>query len=48
MEGKEWVWDNGMLKSRSVEAYKEEIERTQRHELAEVKSKIFADFISKM
>ena len=48
MEGKEWVWDNGMLKSRSVEAYKEEIERTQRQELAEVKSKIFADFISKM
>jgi hypothetical protein len=48
MEGKEWVWDNGMLKSRSVEAYKEEIERTKRHELAEVKSKIFADFISKI
>ena len=48
MEGKEWVWDNGMLKSRSVEAYKEEIERTQRQELAEVKSKIFADFISKI
>ena len=48
MEGKEWVWDNGMLKSRSVEAYKEEIERTQRRELAEVKSKIFADFISKI
>ena len=48
MEGKEWVWDNGMLKSRSVEAYKEEIERTKRQELAEVKSKIFADFISKI
>jgi|TARA_R110000851_G_scaffold90618_2_gene197897 hypothetical protein len=48
MEGKEWVWDNGMLKSKSVEEYKEEIERTQRQELAEVKSKIFADFISKM
>jgi len=48
MEGKEWVWDNGMLKSKSVEEYKEEIERTQRRELAEVKSKIFADFISKI
>ena len=48
MEGKEWVWDNGMLKSKSVEEYKEEIERTQRQELAEVKSKIFADFISKI
>ena len=48
MEGKEWVWDNGMLKSKSVEEYKEEIERTKRQELAEVKSKIFADFISKI
>ena len=48
MEGKEWVWDNGMLKSKSVKEYKEEIERTQRRELAEVKSKIFADFISKI
>ena len=48
MEGKEWVWDNGMLKSRSIEAYKEEIERSKRHELAEVKTRIFADFISKL
>ena len=48
MEGKEWVWDNGMLKSKSVEEYKEEIERTQRRELAEVKSKIFTDFINKL
>ena len=48
MEGKEWVWDNGMLKSKSVEEYKEEIERTKRHELAEVKSKIFTDFINKL
>ena len=31
-----------------LEEYKEEIERTQRRELAEVKSKIFADFISKI
>ena len=48
MEGKEWVWDNGMLKSKSVEEYKEEIERTKRHKLAEVKSKIFTDFINKL
>jgi len=48
MEGKEWVWDNGMLKSKSVEEYKEEIERTKRQELAEVKSKIFTDFINKL
>ena len=48
MEGKEWVWDNGVLKAKSVEAYKEEIEKSKRHELAEVKSKVFADFLSKL
>ena len=47
MENKEWVWDNGVLKSIEVEQYKEEIERTKRKELAEVKANIFKDFISK-
>ena len=48
MEGKEWIWDNGVLKSITVENYKSEIEKTKRTELAEKKSKIFADFISKL
>ena len=48
MEGKEWIWDNGVLKSITVENYKSEIEKTKRAELAEKKSKIFADFISKL
>jgi len=48
MEGKEWVWDNGVLKSKSIEEYKSEIERARRTELAEVKSKIFKDFVSKL
>ena len=48
MENKEWVWDNGVLKSMEVEQYKQEIEKTKRKELAEVKSNIFKDFISKL
>ena len=48
MEGKEWIWDNGVLKSKTVEEYKYEIEKAKKHELAEVKSKIFASFISKL
>jgi len=48
MEGKEWIWDNGVLKSKTVEEYKEEIEKAKMHKLAEVKSKVFADFISKL
>jgi|TARA_B110000902_G_scaffold74908_1_gene88714 hypothetical protein len=48
MENKEWVWDNGILKSMEVEAYKKEIERTKRSELAEVKTDIFKNFLSKL
>ena len=47
MENKEWVGDNGVLKSIEVEQYKEELEKTKRKELAEVKANIFKDFISK-
>ena len=48
MENKEWVWDNGVLKSMEVEQYKKEIEKTKRNELAEVKANIFKDFITKL
>ena len=48
MEGKEWVWDNGVLKSMEVERYKQQIENTKRTELAETKASIFNDFLSKL
>ena len=32
MEGKEWIWDNGVLKSITVENYKSEIEKTKREQ----------------
>ena len=48
MEGKEWVWDNGVLKSMEVEKYKEEIEKTRRAELAEKKASIFKNFLTKI
>ena len=48
MEGKEWVWDNGVLKAKSVEAYKEHIEKTKRSELAQVKAQVFENFLSKL
>ena len=47
MEGKEWVWDNGVLKSMEVEKYIEEIGKTRRAELAEAKARVFKDFLSK-
>ena len=48
MEGKEWIWDNGVLKSMEVERYKEQIEKTRRADLAEAKASIFNDFLSKL
>ena len=48
MEGKEWIWDNGVLKSKTVEEYKRQIEKTRRADLAETKASIFNDFLSKL
>jgi hypothetical protein len=48
MEGKEWVWDNGVLKSKTVEEYKQQIEKARRADLAETKASIFNDFLTKL
>jgi|TARA_R100000030_G_scaffold89503_1_gene73831 hypothetical protein len=48
MEGKEWVWDNGVLREAQVNEYKEEITKTSKADLEGAKLKIFADFLSKL
>tara|TARA_A100001391_G_C5000272_1_gene260573 strand:- start:530 stop:988 length:459 start_codon:yes stop_codon:yes gene_type:complete len=48
MEGKEWVWENGILTSRKIEAVKKKIETVSRSELEEAKLLVFADFLSKL
>ena len=48
MEGKEWVWDNGVLREAQVNEYKEEIHKTSKTDLEGAKLKIFADFLSKL
>ena len=48
MEGKEWVWDNGVIKEASVDDYRQTIEKTSSKNLEEAKIKIFNDFISKL
>tara|TARA_Y100000004_G_scaffold47951_1_gene52792 strand:+ start:1029 stop:1673 length:645 start_codon:yes stop_codon:yes gene_type:complete len=47
-EGKEWVWDNGILVEKDVEMWKQELIKTKRHELAEKKAAIFEDFLKKL
>lgn len=48
MESKEWVWDNGVIKEREIEAYKKEVNRAKLKELEEAKLKVFKSFISKL
>jgi|TARA_Y100000114_G_scaffold126299_1_gene122624 hypothetical protein len=48
MEGKEWVWENGILTSRTIESHKKHIERASKSDLEEAKLYAFADFLSKL
>ncbi|MEK9697684.1 MAG: hypothetical protein VW270_18100 [Candidatus Poseidoniales archaeon] len=48
MEGKEWVWENGLIKEASVATYEEEIKTASRSELEEAKLRVFSDFLSKL
>ena len=48
MEGKEWVWDNGVIREREVEQYNQQIKESKRKELEEKKLEIFKSFLSKL
>ena len=48
MENKEWVWNNGVLVEQDVAAWKQELIKTKRIELAEKKASVFKDFLSKL
>ena len=48
MEGKEWVWDNGVLKPITVENYQRQINKASSRNLEKTKLKIFEDFLSKI
>jgi len=48
MEGKEWVWDNGVFKPALIENYKKQIEKAGSKNLQEAKLNVFRDFLSKL
>jgi hypothetical protein len=48
MEGREWVWDNGVIKEATIADYEKEIKKTSSRSLEEAKLKIFSDFLSKL
>lgn len=49
MEGKEWFWNNGVLRPRDIDSYVEKIKNAKSgKELEEAKLYAFADFLSKI
>jgi len=48
MEGKEWVWDNGVVKEIDVNAYYNQIKNAKQKQIDEVSLKIFENFLSKL
>lgn len=48
MEGKEWVWDNGIIKEVNIERYKQEIQKATMRSLDEAKLRAFEDFLTKL
>ena len=47
MEGKEWVWENGILKESKVDKYRRYIDGSRR-DLEERTLKVFEDFLGKL
>ena len=48
MEGKEWIWDNGIIREKQINEYKNIIQKTPQRTLDEVAEFCFADFLSKL
>jgi hypothetical protein len=48
MEGREWVWDNGIVKEMDVNAYYNQIKNAKQKQIDEISLKIFENFLSKL
>jgi len=48
MEGKEWVWDNGVIKEAIISNMKRNIEKVPSKNLDETKLRAFNSFLSKL
>jgi len=48
MEGREWIWDNGLLKEQDIERARDNIRNASSRELEEVKLSEFKNLLSKL
>lgn len=48
MEGKEWIWDNGVIREKQIHEYHQMIKKASQRELEEKAIFAFQDFLSKL
>ena len=48
MESREWVWENGKLVERDIEAWKRQIREAKQRKLDEIKLKVYESFLGKL
>jgi len=48
MEGKEWVWESGVLVEKEIEAWRMEVYKAKKRELEEKKLKVFESMLKKL
>lgn len=48
MEGKEWIWDNGVIREKQIAVYEQVIKESNRKNLEDNAIRAFTDFISKL
>ena len=48
MEGKEWIWNNGVLKEQEINELKLQADQKARNDRAEINAKVFESFLKKL
>jgi hypothetical protein len=48
MEGKQWIWENGLLKEKELEKWRKDIKKTPSKKLEEQYLKVFKSFLSNL
>jgi hypothetical protein len=48
MENKEWVWDNGVLVEKDIDAWKRQVREAKQRSLENAKLKVFESLLKKL
>lgn len=48
LEGKEWIWENGLLVEKQIASYEKQLKKASKKQLEETAIKLFKDFLGKL